>query len=126
MKFSLLQKPRALSLTAFSWDDNSYSKLFKACGGCDGFIKVWTHNKSSPSVEESIGDGGVDSSSATREESPPDRRSQKRVATKLPPLQPVSKVARIATCSAQLENEEVGEIDDKEIEKFFIGMMYMY
>lgn len=41
VKFSLLDKPKQLSLNAFSWDDNNLTLLFRGCGDGAGFLKVW-------------------------------------------------------------------------------------
>lgn len=131
MKFQLLEKPRALSLTSFSWDDNSYSRLFKACGGSDGFIDVWMKDQNSTITnDEAVGAGISEptvqedvsgTSSMSLEET--NRLARKRQPSKLPSLVPVTKSARVDRESCVEDEDNGAEIDDREIEKYFIGQL---
>ncbi len=101
----MLPKPRALSLEAFSWDDNSFSRLFQQCGGSAGFIQAWNQTSNSGPADQTH------------------RDSRKRQPTSLPALTPVSKTARISTKEG---NDQVDSIEnrdhDQEIAKYFIGI----
>lgn len=119
MKFSLVTKPRALSLEAFSWDDNCFSRLFKGCGGSAGFIQAWKENQGSISSslpndiekEYPVLPPTVDGSC--------DSRKRQANSSPLPCLVPVSKKARIVQVIDDQQDKD--KIDEEEIGKYFIG-----
>ena len=121
MKFLLLEKPKLLSLNAFSWNENSLCNQFQSSKDGSGFIAVWK-KQIAPYLDKDTGKFGRSLSDESEElqvpPSPaitPERRAVKRSNSLTPTLMPSQK-------SPRLEPEEDSEdYMDKQIQENFIG-----
>ena len=119
MKFSILEQPRALNLSSFSWDDNTFSRLFRSCGGSDGFTNIWNQKRA---FQQESSSSWISPASRNSAEVVPSQRKRQQ-PNKLPALCPVSKKSRATESDVtQVVDAAEGDIDDKEFEKYFIGI----
>ena len=134
VKFSLLDKPKQLSLNAFSWDDNYLSLLFRGCGDGAGFLKIWgihikpylntasgAFSPSSPATSSRL-------SSVTNSAGQSSQTStlRKRPSTTPPNLMPATKTARLQqeqTAVLSDADSSTKEMDE-EIAQHFLGELH--
>ena len=123
MKFASLERPKQLSLGAFSWDDNNLSRHFQSCGEADGFLQAWG-KYIKPYLDESSGEFTPPSNNEPSTSGATPNNPRKRADIESPPsLLPATKTARL---QQEKRVEHIPEIpDDKdmdaEIAQHFLG-----
>ena len=120
IKFASLERPRHLSLAAFSWDDNNLSRHFQSCGQVDGFLQAWEkHIK--PYLNESSGKFTPPSAALSTSGATP---NDKQLNIESPPsLLPATKVARLQQdkFGDHIPDSADGKDMDVQIAQHFIG-----
>lgn len=129
----MLDKPRQLSLQAFSWDDNNLSRLFHGSGESAGFLAAWNKHVlpfihtasgtfSPPPIPSASSKGTIGSSTASTSEAPTVLHKGKRSSLTTPPtLMPATKRARLQQEQAATTDTSSAKEMDEEIASHSLG-----
>lgn len=139
-----MDKPRLLSLNAFSWDANPLCNRFQSCNDNEGFVEVWKKyidpylqkdtGKFSAEPDELSSTQAMDTefsslqpASSTPPPPPPPPGRAKRKSVSTPSLTPASKSARVEQ-DEKMDTETTSfdeEGMDKTIQENFLGELLM-
>ena len=117
---SMMDRPRQMSLAAFSWDENTLCQQFCSSGDNKEFIKVWKE-KFLPHIDPDDGSFLPPLEQPTT----PEAQERKRKTSCTPPsLLPATKAARVLQAQAK-QSETSSHFDEKEMDeeicKHFVG-----
>ena len=123
MKFASLERPKQLSLGAFSWNDNSLSRHFQSCGEADGFLEAWgKHVK--PYLNENSSEFTALSTTELSTSGATPNNPRKRADIESPPsLLPATKTARLQQEKRAEHRPEIPDDKDMDaqIAQHFLG-----